>query len=158
MDNTRREAVLWQLLLSFRRVRVGMDQSCSSLDIFCNAAHLFNTGNHNPQLPLKEVLKTAESFFRWPSHPSYSKKTPARNPKQTIPPQKNNIIIAIVVLLAPLGSLLLLLVGIPLALCIEAATFAPPDSLARFASRRKPSSRKNTFIRKIADCSKQLLL
>ena len=75
-----------RLLLAFPKL-TRSDRSLI-LDIFCNAAHLFNAGNHNPHLPLKEVLKTAETFFRWPSHHSFSKKTPARNPKKLTQKEK----------------------------------------------------------------------
>ena len=69
--------LLLRLLLGLPK----MTRSHKSLtfDVFANAAHLFNAGNHNPHLSLSDILRTAEAYFRWPSFPILGrKKRPTR--------------------------------------------------------------------------------
>ena len=74
------------------------------VDIFGNAAHLFNAGNHGPKLSLSDILQTAETFFRWPAYKTTSdspkrsshcrlkknKRKQTRNPKNKQPYSNHN--------------------------------------------------------------------
>ena len=94
------------------------------VDIFGNAAHLFNAGNHGPKLSLSDILQTAETFFRWPAYkttpdsPKHSSHCRLKKPNGNRPGtlKTNNLIATIMVPLDPLGPLLFLLLGTPLTL------------------------------------------